>query len=139
MAADELAEQIRAVLETYPIQIGVLFGSHVRGEAMAESDVDIAVAIDEDDSTERLQTRIELTAELIDTLGTDEIDVVDLDTVDPSVGAAALRTGTVLIGDPDDTATLAERFERQRDSPTTSAERLQQFDKILEQLEAVNT
>lgn len=139
MAADTLPQRIREVLETYPIQVGVLFGSHVRGEATAESDVDVAVAIDETDPTERLQTRIDLIADLTRALGTDDIDVVDLETVDPTVGAQALRTGTVLVGDPDDVETLAARFERQRARPTTAEERVQQFDEILDRLEAIDT
>ena len=90
----------RRVLEEYPIRLAVLFGSQAEGTAIQQSDVDIAVAFDEELSpTQRLDERIELTTELMTSLGTDAVDVADLETIRPAVGRSALENGEVLVGD----------------------------------------
>lgn len=128
-------EDIRTVLESHPVRLGVLFGSQARGTSETHSDIDVAVAFDTTLSTEqRTRARIDLVVDLTRALGTDDVDVVDLDAVRPAVGAAALEDGLVLVGDPDD----AERRRREftnRTNERTQAERLQRFDELLARME----
>ena len=61
------------VLEAY------LFGSHARGQAGPDSDIDVAVYIDKNAAREgRWGYRAELTTDLMVALGTDDVDVVVL-------------------------------------------------------------
>jgi len=128
-------EDIRTVLESHPVRLGVLFGSQVRGTSESHSDIDVAVAFDAALSTEqRTRARIDLVVDLTRTLGTDDVDVVDLDAVRPAVGAVALEDGLVLVGDPDD----AERRRAAFDAETTERaheERMRRFDEFLSRME----
>lgn len=128
-------DAITSAVETYPVVCALVYGSRVGGTATKGSDVDIAVGFEEDiPATERLEHRIELTTELAKTLGTDDIDVADLDTVRPAVGLSALDTGIVLLGDEETLARYRERFEREGDEETHE-ERMRRFDGVLDRLE----
>jgi predicted nucleotidyltransferase len=131
------SEDVARIVERYPVRCAVLYGSRVRGTATADSDVDVAVAFEEGLSpTERLERRIDLTGDLIDALGTDDVDVADLDTIRPEVGLSALRTGCVLLGTQDVIEDYRERFERETTiDEDTHEQRMRRFDSILEQLE----
>lgn len=128
---------IRTVVERYPVRLAVLYGSHARGAATAASDVDIAVAFDADLSPEeRLRRRIELTADLASALGIDDVDVADLDSINPAVGQSVLGDGIVLVDDG-----CADEYEAQftsaaRNDADTHEERMQRFDEVLRRLEA---
>ena len=129
-------DSIRAVLEGYPIRGAILFGSRVRGQTHAQSDVDIAVAFAEELSkTERLDRRVELTAALARELGTDAVDVADLDSIRPGIGADAIKTGYRLVGTEELFQRYVTEFEAELDSGETHEERIRQFDSILERLE----
>ena len=128
-------ERVAAVVERYPVRLAVLFGSHARGTQTRDSDVDVAVAFEGNRSaSERLELRIDLVADLVDALGTDDVDVSDLEGIRPEVGASALETGTVLVGDRETVDAMRERFERERGDETRE-ERLDRFDSILDRLE----
>ena len=76
------------ILEAY------LFGSHARGEARPDSDIDVAVYIDEalaDDG--HWGYRAELTTELMVALGSNEIDVVVLNKAPILLYHRVLRDG----------------------------------------------
>jgi predicted nucleotidyltransferase len=135
MAVD--TEPAVQTIEQYPVRLAVLFGSQVRGTATVRSDVDIAVAFEETlSATERLDTRIEVTTALVKTLGTNDVDVTDLDSVRPEVGANALKTGTRLVGDPTLLQAYAKRFEQElKENEETHMERMRRFDALLERLE----
>ena len=130
---DDLATTVREVLEDWPVRLGVLFGSQARGIAGTHSDVDVAVEFDES-VDDRFRARLTLGADLARALGTDDVDVVDLDDVRPAVGYSALDRGRVLVGDPDRAKTLAAALERERET-STSQERREQFDDTLDRLE----
>jgi predicted nucleotidyltransferase len=128
-------DRVVRVLEEYPIRCAVLFGSYARGTQTTDSDVDIAVGFEDELSpSERLDRRIELTTDLMETLGTNAVDVADLDSIRPAVGADALRTGTRLVGDRDVVDEYLDRFDRETEDETHE-ERMQRFDAILERLE----
>lgn len=128
-------DRVVPVLEGYPIRCAVLFGSYARGTQTTDSDVDIAVGFEGDlSSSERLDRRIEMTTDLMETLGTNDVDVADLDSIRPGVGAAALRTGILLVGDGDVVDEYLDRFDRETQDETHE-ERMRRFDAILERLE----
>lgn len=122
------------LLEQHPVRVAVLFGSRATDTAGRHSDVDIAVESEErlsDD--ERLQSRVELLVEFIETLGTDDVEVVDLDSIRPGVGLSALDSGCLLVGDPSRVETLRDRFEREA-TKRSHEERMQQSDTILDRM-----
>ena len=124
-------------LEQYPVRLAVLLGSQVRGTATAGSDVDVAVAFDPAlTAAERLEVRIELTTALAKALGTNAVDVTDLDAVRPEVGIRAVETGTVLVGDQETLEEYADRYERALGAEETHTERTGRFDALLERLDA---
>lgn len=132
-------DRLVEVLEGYPIRCALLYGSRVRGTATADSDVDVAVGFEGDlDASERLSLRVDLTVDLIEALGTDAVDVADLDAIEPAVGASALESGVVLYGDEETIDAYRERFEREvAGTRGTHEERLREFDAVLDRLEAL--
>jgi predicted nucleotidyltransferase len=93
-------DSIIATLEEHPVRYAVLYGSHADGVATSESDVDIAVAFPEQLSeSERLDCRIELVVDLMEALGTNDVDLADLDAIRPEVGLQAIETGQPLLED----------------------------------------
>ena len=91
----DMDEQLRAMLCAFPhIELALLFGSVARGQAHAQSDIDLAVA-----------SRRALTAEqkiaLIDALAERTgrpIDLIDLRTVGEPLLGQILRHGRPLLG-----------------------------------------
>ena len=124
-------EDIRSVLERHPIRLGVLFGSQARGTSGPHSDVDVAVSFDPSMSEEeRHRARIDLVVELTRGLGTDDVDVVDLEDVSPEIGASALADCLVLVGESSLVEEFRTRFEAR--TPTrTHADRMRRFDELL--------
>jgi len=132
---DDIIDPTRRVLRDHPVRTAVLYGSQVRGTATDESDIDIAVEFEPDLSVDdRHEARLELIVDLMDALDTDEVDVTDLSTVRPAIGASALNTGVVLKGDRDWFDRLRERFERRR-TRRSHEERMKAFDELLDRME----
>ena len=128
-------DKIRTVLEAHPVRLGVLFGSQARGTSDSHSDVDVAVAFDASLSDDqRSRALIDLVVGLTRALGTDDIDVVDLDAVCADVGAKALEDGLVLVGDPTEADRRRAAFER-RTTERTHNERMRRFDELLARME----
>jgi len=110
-------------LRDHPVSIGYLFGSFARGEAHEQSDIDVAVAF-EDDSSNRLATRLALGADLALALGTDDVDVVDLKTAPPSLVRTIFRDGERLVGSETEARRLrAAVVEGTEDDHRSPAER----------------
>jgi len=77
--------------------LAYLFGSHARGRAWAESDVDVAVLLaGRPDDDHCLDTRMEVIGRLMDLLRTDDVDVVILNQAPPALRYAVLRDGILL-------------------------------------------
>ena len=83
-----------------------------------------------------MHERIELTTELVLSLGTDDVDVADLETIRPEGREAALTDGTVLVGDRSTVEAYRKRFARERADDDTHNDRMERFDAILERLDA---
>ena len=80
------------ILEAY------LFGSHARGQARSDSDVDVAVYVDESAAEEgHWGYRAELTTDLMAALGTDDVDVVVLNDAPILLYHRVLRDGVRLL------------------------------------------
>lgn len=126
-------KRLREVLKEHPVRLGVLFGSQATGTAGDHSDIDVAVEF-EPSVENRFQAQLDLGASLALELGTDDIDVVDLDTIRPAVGYAALAEGRLLVGDTERIEELAAQFDHERERPTRR-ERRERFDGALERLE----
>lgn len=128
-------DRIRAVLERHPVELGVLFGSYARETSGRHSDVDVAVAFDPSLSDrQRYRARIDLIVALTRTLGTDNVDVVDLDTISPKIGYSALEDGVLLVGSDEHRARLRNEYEARR-TETTREERMARFDELLDRME----
>ncbi|MFO7833920.1 MAG: nucleotidyltransferase domain-containing protein [Halohasta sp.] len=125
-------DRLQAVLSEHSIGLGVLFGSQATSAAGSHSDIDIAVEFlpSVDDP---FKARLTLGANLACALGTDDIDVVDLQRVRPAVGYSALRSGTVIVGDAKRAEELLAQFDSERER-STSAERRERFDNALDRL-----
>lgn len=130
---DHVTRAVREVLADHPVRLGVLFGSQASGTARAHSDVDVAVEF-ESSVEDRFRARLALGVALTRALGTDDVDVVDLNDVRPAVGYSALDDGQLLVGDPGRVESLARQFDRERER-TTGEERRKRFDDALDRLE----
>lgn len=125
------------VAAQYPVELAVLFGSHARARASPQSDVDVAVAFEEGlEPSERLELRIALTVDLVETLGTDDVDVADLESTKPAVAASALDHGIVLVGDREAVESTRERLDVDRSDDGSHEDRMRRFDDLLDRLEA---
>ena len=139
MAVDELDTDVHAalkeVLAEYPIQLGLLVGSHATGTAGPHSDIDMAVEFDPSYSAaKRQQLRLSLIAALTQELATGDLDLVVLNTVRPAVGRSVLQDAVVIVGDQQRVDQLLKRFDRQ--APTATPEqRRDRFDAALRRLE----
>lgn len=117
---------IRAVvaetLTDHPVSVGFLFGSRAREESHERSDVDVAVAFEEELST--LDSRLALGGELALALGTDDVDVVDLRAAPPSLVRAVFRDGDRLVGTEAETRRLrATLLDGEKGDPRSPTER----------------
>lgn len=126
-------DRLQEVLDQHPIRLGVLFGSQATGEAGSHSDIDVAVEF-LPSVEDQFKAQLRLGVDLTDVLGTDDVDVVDLQTVPPAVGYSALAHGTVLVGDSERAEELLAQFDRERER-STSTERRERFDDALGRLE----
>jgi predicted nucleotidyltransferase len=79
------------------VVLAYLFGSHARGQAWAQSDVDVAVLIENrPDDDHCFDMRLEVIGGLMDVLHTDEVDVLILNQAPPALRYAVLRDGILL-------------------------------------------
>ena len=124
-------DRLVSVFADAPVTVAVLYGSHARGEATDDSDIDLAVAFDDDlDSAARTRARLRLIERLSTELGTDAIDVVPLAHTGAALRRSIHEDGIVMYG-ATDTVPAAEESE------TTHDEQLAAFDDILADIERV--
>lgn len=87
------------------LRLAMMFGSVARGEARANSDVDVAVLADHTLSADE---RIRLVDSIAQATGR-AVDLVDLTTAGPPLLGEILRDGIRLLGSPAELAALATR------------------------------
>jgi predicted nucleotidyltransferase len=86
-------EKLREILEATPgVELAALFGSHARGTASPDSDLDLALRLHPDDPREhdRLVTEIERAVGR-------EVDVVVMDAAPPLLRFEIARDGAMLV------------------------------------------
>jgi predicted nucleotidyltransferase len=97
MDLDALRPRLEACFASHPVRLAYLFGSQASGRMHAESDVDVAVLLDERlTPDERFAERLALTGELGQIFRTDDADVVILNEAPPLLSFEALRGGVLL-------------------------------------------
>ncbi len=106
----ELVDAFVSRLRESPVRLAVLFGSHATDDATPTSDLDIAVAY-ETDTTDVTDTHLSLVADLTRIVGSDDVDVVRLRSVDPRIAVEALEDGQLLVGSPDVATALRNELE----------------------------
>ena len=124
----ELRETVADVLANHPVTVGVLFGSHARGDAEARSDIDVAVAFEESDSVQS-RARLRLGTDLALALGRDDVDVVDLRSASPALVRAVFRDGERLVGSDRNAQRVREQALADADEDSRSP--AQRFDDAL--------
>lgn len=126
-------DEIRPVVEEYPITLAVLYGSYARGDVRPGSDIDLAIEFEPSLSdTKRTTVRLDLIARLSELLETDDIDVIPLDQASRALQQNITVDGIVLYGDSD----ALERYQTDV-GESTHEERVAEFDAILAELERV--
>lgn len=129
----DIAAVVR-VLEQAPVTLGILYGSHARGEATPRSDIDLAVEFDRSlASVERTRARLSLIERLSAELDTDDVDVVPLSRAPDELLETILTDGVLVIGSLAD----VEAYRRQPSVPPDRQDRLAAFDAVLDELERV--
>jgi len=133
-ACELSVETIRAVLREHPVRLGLLFGSHARGEAAPGSDVDVAVAFENCSPSDPAYNDafLGLSAELSTALETDAVDLLDLETTDPGVVESVFDDGVLIVGELEDAAAL--RAELTGNDRTRSPK--ERFDAALSRVDA---
>ena len=125
---------LQRVLSKHPVRFALVFGSQVRGDAHATSDVDLAVEFDDSVSEqEYADARLGLIADLTSALGQNEIDVADLEDMKPAVGKSAFEHGVVIVGSRDEANRYLEQFTQA--IPPSNRTRRERFDDLLTQIE----
>lgn len=109
----DVRDAVISRLEEAPVSLALLFGSYATGRATGGSDVDFAVEYD-DEIAVAAGLHLSLVADLTRILGRDDVDVVQLTTVDPRIAVAALEHGQLLVGTPEDASRLRDRLETAR-------------------------
>jgi hypothetical protein len=120
--SDELSSRIRSALEPLTeVRVAYLFGSHARGSARPDSDLDIAVFADTATELASGELKLRVIEALTRALGRlgERADVVDLRRVGSAVAFAAIRDGICLLSrTPGDRikleATVARRYDDER-------------------------
>jgi len=96
----ELEERLRRrLLREDDVIVACLFGSHARVTAHPNSDVDIAVLLEE--GADLGHRRLELIAAVAEVVGLDAADVVLLNQVPVALGYRVLRDGHLLVSRDD--------------------------------------
>ncbi len=88
ISKDDIRRRLSPIFDRPEVGLIVLFGSHAKGTARADSDVDLAVLVDGDVA--------ELEAEIMHRLGSGRVDVVDVRRTTPLLAMAIARYGIAL-------------------------------------------
>jgi predicted nucleotidyltransferase len=92
-----LRQPLQELFQQRPVQLAYLFGSQGTGHTHTESDVDVAVLLEESlTNDERYAERLTLIGALEYLLGTDTVDLVILNDASPLLAYEALRHGVLL-------------------------------------------
>ena len=97
---DGIIERLRraasAVLPDQPIAVAYLFGSHARGEARPDSDVDVALLMPGASPDEQFSALLRVGSQLSGASGLPDVDVVVLDDAPLRLAGRVIQDGTVI-------------------------------------------
>lgn len=97
MPLDTIRPQLEHLFRHRPVQLAYLFGSQATGHTHVDSDVDIAVLLNDGlTGDERFAERLSLIGTLSQVFHTDNVDVVLLNEASPLLAYEALRSGVLL-------------------------------------------
>ena len=119
-------DALLGVFREHPVQLAILFGSHATGTTHSASDIDLAVEFDAQRPSDPSYngTFLGLSADLSDTLETDDVDLVDLHAVSPALAEAILENGVLLFGDQERAAELRQQITTSNNETQSPRERL---------------
>lgn len=119
-------DALLSVLREHPVQLAILFGSHATGTTHSASDIDLAVEFDAQRPSDPSynDTFLGLSADLSDTLGTDDVDLVDLHAASPALAETIFENGVLLIGDQEYAAELRQQITAADTETQSPRERL---------------
>ena len=119
-------DTLREVLRQHPVRLAILFGSHATGTTHAASDIDIAVEFDSHRPSDRDYNDVflGLSADLSDTLGTDDVDLVDMHALSPALAESIFDHGVLLVGDQEHAAELRRQATATDSEAQSPRERL---------------
>jgi len=93
-------DEVRELLRAHHVVLAYLFGSVARGEEREDSDLDVAVLLDDSVQPERLpEVRLRLTTELVGLTHANDVDVVVLNEAPPLLAFNAISEGRCFLGD----------------------------------------
>lgn len=93
----QLLSGIDEVLQKYPVDAAYLFGSVAKRQAMPTSDVDVAVLFSGTlDPAERLQTELQIQADLEDVCGLPAVDVRSINSMPIMVQGPIIQAGLLV-------------------------------------------
>ncbi|OYR80474.1 hypothetical protein DJ71_04385 [Halorubrum sp. E3] len=133
---------VQAVLREHPVRLAILFGSHATETTDDASDIDLAVEFDEHEPTDRGYNEVflGLSVDLSDELSTDDIDLVDLNTVSQPLATAIFEKGILLVGNSDHVAELRRELTANENDQQTPHDRLDTaLDRINDHLDTDNS
>lgn len=96
--------KLKKYFKNKPVRLVYLMGSQASGRTKPYSDVDLAVLFDQNlSSKQRFDVRIQLLSELSKFLGTDQIDLIDLQNTSPVFAYEAIKSRKELYVEDEDT------------------------------------
>lgn len=122
---DVPVQRLRSTLEDAPVRLAVLFGSRATDESHARSDIDIAIELVDLEPGDPAynETFFSLSASVSEELGTDDIDLVDVHSLSPSLTRSVFGDGLVLLGTVDRAETLRKSIMGDEDDGRSASDR----------------
>lgn len=119
-------ERVRHTLQKHPVKLAILFGSHATNTSTPQSDIDIAVAFEDVRSIEPSYNTefFGLSADLSDTLGSDDVDVADLRSMSSSLRKSIFEHGVLLVGDEETAIRMRHELMESSATERTPQDRL---------------
>ncbi|QGA81940.1 Minimal nucleotidyltransferase [Halomicrobium sp. LC1Hm] len=119
-------DSLQTVLREHSVRLAILFGSYATETIHPESDIDLAVEFDDLRQTEPEYNDVffGLSAELSDVLETNDVDLVDLHAVSPSLATSIFENGVLLVGEAEHATELRRQLTVPEDDQQSPRERL---------------
>ena len=106
-------ETLEEMFEERSVSVAICYGSQAKGQTHDHSDIDLAVEfIDLRPGDEGYNDAFfGLFADVTETLGTDDVDLVDVHSLSGSLARAVFETGVLICGHPERIAALREELD----------------------------